>query len=58
MLLGLSSSNSDSLSVCINGYIPVAPFRENSSISFNYCLISIDTIILGKVLIFYLRREK
>ena len=55
MLLGLSSRNSDNIPLYINGYAPIDLFRENTS---NYCLISIDTIILDKVLIFYLRTEK
>ena len=55
MLLGLPSRNNDNLPVYINGYTTITPFREKYiPLGSNYCLISIDTIMLDKVLTFYL----
>ena len=57
-LMGLSSLNSDNLPVYVNGYTTFASFKENTSIRSQLCFISIDTIILDKVLIFYLWSDK
>ena len=54
MLLGLLGDNSDNLSVYINGYTPIAPFRENTFIRFQLLSHFIDTVIIDKEIIFYL----